>query len=88
MRTKNQRLPGKAASCTHALRVTVTAYRSWVQAHASRLISMAIGDGHEVPVLSKTLFQLIAVERKTVFFKRVATDGFHTFHIHELVMVE
>lgn len=85
MRTKNQCLPGKAASSTHELIVTTTAYRSRLQAQVRRNISMAIGDGHEVPLLSKNLLQLIVVERKTVFFKRVATDGFHTFHIHERV---
>jgi hypothetical protein len=49
---------------------------------------MAVGDGYEVPVRSKNLLQLVAVDRETVFFKSAATDGFHTFHIHELMGTE
>lgn len=36
---------------------------------------MAVGDGYEVPVRSKNLLQLVAVDRETVFFKSAATDG-------------
>lgn len=73
--------PDKPAGCTHELTVIMT-YTCLVQAQARRNTNMETGLGQEVP-LSEKLLQLIAVERETVFFKIVATDGITTFHMQE-----